>query len=225
MTDSAGSLDFESLPRTVPLFPLAGVLLLPGGRLPLNVFEERYLAMTRDAMAGQRLIGMVQPRQPGDDRAGPPIYRIGCAGRVTSFNETDDGRFLIVLTGLCRFHIVEELAATTPYRQALVSFGRYRHDMEENDKGKGAANVDLERLVTGLRAYLTSREIEVDWKAVGARPTPTMINALAMVCPFEPSEKQAILEAADFAERCRVITALTEMALIEQSRGPGTPLQ
>jgi hypothetical protein len=221
MTDPAGTLNFESLPRTVPLFPLAGVLLLPGGRLPLNIFEERYLAMTRDAMAGSRLIGMVQPRQPDDDQASPQIYRIGCAGRVTSFNETEDGRFLIVVTGLCRFYVVEELSATTPYRQALVSFGRFRDDME----GGEAEDVDSQRLIAGLRAYLESREIKVDWKAVGANPSPTVINALAMVCPFEPSEKQAILEAADFAERCRIIMALAEMALLEQGRGSGTPLQ
>jgi hypothetical protein len=224
MSDSGFALTFDQLPRTLPLFPLSGVLLLPDGRLPLNMFEDRYLTLTRDVMAGHRLIGMVQPIDPAADGEAPAIYRTGCAGRISSFNETNDGRFLITLTGVCRFAIVEELSVTTPYRQALVSFGRYRRDLEAG--GEDAANAtDRDQVLSRLKAFLDAQEIPVDWEAVGNRADNAIIDSLAMICPFEPSEKQALLEAGDFDERCRVLTALADMALAQHARGGDAPLQ
>ena len=210
---------FEQLPRTLPIFPLAGVLLLPGGKLPLNIFEPRYLAMTRDAMGGHRIIGMLQPLNPANRQAKPEIYQIGCAGRITSFKETDDGRFLINLTGLCRFNIVEELTVTTPYRQVLASYARYRSDLQENDPEA----VDRDRLLPALRAYLAQRQIPADWRAIEKAPNDALINSLAMICPFAASEKQALLEASDIGERARVMTALIEMALLQQAGGGAEP--
>lgn len=210
---------FEDLPRTLPLFPLAGALLLPAGRLPLNIFEPRYLAMVRDAMVGAHMIGMVQPLDPRDPTAKPEIYRTGCVGKITAFNETGDGRFLITLTGVCRFVIVEELTVATAYRQALVSFAHHHNDLQ----GEDTAGVDRARLLPALRAYLDMHGIPADWKAVERAPTDALINSLSMICPFEPSEKQALLEAPDLAERSRVMVALIEMALLQRASGSQEP--
>lgn len=206
---------FDTLPRTLPLFPLGSVLLLPNGRLPLNIFEPRYLAMTRDVMSNHRLIGMVQPLDADSAEDSPALYRTGCAGKIVSFEETPDNRFLITLNGVCRFTIVEELASATPYRQALVSFSRYRADLADPD----VSAVDMERLLVALKAYLQVNEIPIDWNAIGTTPHPAMIDSLAMICPFAASEKQALIEAGDFEERCRVLTALSEMALVQYSQG------
>ncbi len=213
--------NFETLPRTLPLFPLASALLLPCGRLPLNIFEPRYLAMTRDAMDGHRMIGMIQPTDADSAEEKPEIYRTGCAGKIVSFSETPDNRYLITLGGICRFNVVEELSATTAYRQALVSFSRFRRDLEEPD----VSPVDIERLLVALKAYLTVNEIPIDWDAIGESPEAAMIDSLAMICPFEPSEKQALIEAGDFEERCRVLTALSEMALVQYTQGNDATLQ
>jgi Lon protease-like protein len=213
----AEGLSFDQLPRALPIFPLAGVLLLPGGKLPLNIFEPRYLAMTRDAMAGSRMIGMVQPLDPKSRAKAPEIYLTGCAGKITSFSETDDGRFQITLTGICRFAVVEELGVTTAYRQVLASFARYRDDLSG---GADPDAVQRQRLLPALKAYLEFASIPADWKAIERAPNDALVNSLAMVCPFEPSEKQALLEAHDLAERSRVMTALIEMALLQRVGGP-----
>jgi Lon protease-like protein len=219
----AGGLSFDQLPRALPIFPLAGVLLLPGGKLPLNIFEPRYLAMTRDAMAGNRMIGMIQPLDPQSRVKAPAIYMTGCAGRVTSFKETDDNRFLITLTGVCRFVVVEELGVTTPYRQVLASFARFRNDLAPAAEPEA---VQRQRLLPALKAYLDMASIPADWKAIEKAPSDALVNSLAMICPFEPSEKQALLEAHDLAERSRVMTALIEMALLQRVGGPtGTSIQ
>lgn len=210
---------FEELPRTLPVFPLAGVLLLPGGRLPLNIFEPRYVAMVRDAMMGTQVIGMVQPVDPRSPAGRPEIYLTGCAGKISAFSETDDGRYLITLTGVCRFAIVEELTTATPYRQILASFARYRRDLSGDDP----KDVDRKRLLPALRAYLDMHRIPVDWQALERTPSDLLVNSLAMICPFEPSEKQALLEAHDLTERGRVMTALIEMALLQRSSGGGAP--
>ncbi len=206
MTGARSSETFGDLPRRLPLFPLAGALLLPGGRLPLNVFEPRYLAMVGDALAGPGVIGMIQPTDPDSDEAEPAIYRTGCAGRIVAHSETEDGHRLITLAGLCRFDVIEELTVATPYRQAFVSFARYRRDLE----GEEVAGADGGRLMAGLRAFLDTVDVRVDWEAVDRRPDRRVIHALAMACPFAPSEKQALLEAPSFDERCRVLTALAE---------------
>ena len=207
-----------ALPTTLPIFPLPGVLLLPHGRLPLRIFEPRYLAMTRDALAGERLIGMVQPNDPVVSDANPPIYPIGCAGRITSFTETDDGLFLITLTGISRFRIREELPLLEGYRRVVPEWREFARDLASDDE----PNFDRDRLLRGLRAYFQHHRIEADWDAITSVPGERLVTSIAMICPFEPSEKQALLEASDLNERARLLTAIVEMAALNPPRdGPG----
>ena len=207
-----------ALPSILPIFPLTGVLLLPRGRLPLNIFEPRYLAMTRDALAGERLIGMVQPSDPGVAADNPPVYPTGCAGRITSFSETDDGRFLITLTGISRFRIREELPLLEGYRRVVPEWREFARDLRGDDE----PGFDRDRLLRGLRAYFLHHRIEADWDAITSVPGERLVTSIAMICPFEPSEKQALLEAPDLDERAQLLTAMVEMAALNQTRdGPG----
>jgi uncharacterized protein len=201
-----------ALPVVLPIFPLTGVLLLPRGRLPLNIFEPRYLAMTRGALAGDRLIGMVQPSDPTASDSNPPIYPIGCAGRITSFAEIEDGRFLITLTGTCRFHIREELPLLEGYRRIVPEWTRFTRDLGDDDEPA----FDRERLMRGLRAYFQHHEISADWDAIRSVSGERLVTSVAMVCPFEPSEKQALLEAPDLDERARLLTSIVEMAVLDR---------
>ena len=216
MSDQPGPRDEIALPDILPIFPLTGVLLLPRGRLPLNIFEPRYLAMTRDALGGARLIGMVQPSDPQDDNRGgggpnPPVYPVGCAGRLTQFSETDDGRYVITLTGVSRFRIKEELPLLDGYRRVVPDWQPFAHDRERS----GKPEFDRERLVRGLKSYFAQRQIQADFEAIEKAPGEYLVTSLAMACPFAPSEKQALLEAADPDERARLLTTLVEMAGIE----------
>ena len=201
-----------SLPSILPIFPLTGVLLLPRGKLPLNIFEPRYLAMTRDALASDRLIGMVQPSDPRNTGDDPPVYPTGCAGRITTFAETDDGRFLITLTGTCRFRIREELPLLEGYRRVVPDWSGFIYDLDS----EAEPGFDRERLMRGLRAYFQQHQISADWDSIGSVPGERLITSVAMVCPFEPSEKQALLEASDLSERARLLTAIVEMSLINR---------
>lgn len=216
MSDRPSTREPIALPDILPIFPLSGVLLLPRGRLPLNIFEPRYLAMTRDALGGERLIGMVQPSEPQDDNRGggglnPPVYPIGCAGRITQFSETDDGRYLLTLTGVSRFRILEELPLLSGYRRVVPDWRAFAHDRDR----PGAPGYDRERLIRGLKSYFAQRQIQADFDAIEKAPGEYLVTSLAMACPFAPSEKQAILEAADPDERARLLTTLVEMAAIE----------
>jgi len=207
-----------ALPSILPIFPLSGVLLLPRGRLPLNIFEPRYLAMTRDALAGERMIGMVQPSDPRVVAENPPVYPTGCAGRITSFSETDDGRFLITLTGISRFRIREELPLLEGYRRVVPEWRAYAGDLSADDE----PGFDRDRLLRGLKAYFQHHRIEADWDAITSVPGERLVTSIAMICPFEPSEKQALLEAPDLDERARLLTAIVEMAALNPPRdGPG----
>ena len=207
-----------ALPSILPIFPLTGVLLLPRGRLPLNIFEPRYLAMTRDALAGERLIGMVQPSDPQAAGDNPPVYPTGCAGRITSFSETDDGRFLITLTGVSRFRIREELPLLEGYRRVVPEWRDFAGDLAGDDE----PSFDRERLLRGLRAYFQHHRIEADWDAITSVPGERLVTSIAMICPFEPSEKQALLEAPDLGERAQLLTAIVEMAALNPPHdGPG----
>jgi uncharacterized protein len=200
-----------ALCETLPIFPLAGVLLLPRGRLPLNIFEPRYLAMTRDALAGDRLIGMVQPSDPNQPALGnPPVYPTGCAGRITSFSETEDGRYLITLTGLCRFRIREELQLQRGYRRVVPQWDEFANDLGHARE----PGFDRERLIRGLHAYFDRHQVKAEWDAITSVPGERLVTSIAMVCPFEPSEKQALLEAVDLDERAKLLTAIVEMAVI-----------
>lgn len=196
----------SDLPETIPVFPLSGALLLPRWQLPLNIFEPRYLNMLDDAMAGDRLIGMVQPA--GGDRACPNISNIGCAGRITSFSETSDGRYLITLTGIARYRVAAELDVTTPYRQAQADWSHFADDLFDPDV---TALPSRDSLVKTLREYTERNSMAADWSAVEDAPIETLVNALCSGCPFPAMEKQALLEAATLKDRCETLIALLEM--------------
>ncbi|MCH7542443.1 MAG: LON peptidase substrate-binding domain-containing protein [Proteobacteria bacterium] len=198
----------DKLPAVLPVFPLAGVLLLPKGKLPLNIFEPRYLNMIRDALGAERMIGMIQPSGESGAGKGPALYRCGCAGRITVFAETDDGRFLITLTGVIRFDVREELPPHNGYRRVIADYGRWRRDLEEEP----GSEIDRDRLLALFRRYAGSSGIGVAWKTVGEMPAPKLVTALAMTCAFDPGEKQALLEAPDLAGRTDVLSTLLEMA-------------
>lgn len=196
----------SDLPSIIPLFPLAGVVLLPRGQLPLNIFEPRYLNMLDDVMGGERLIGMIQPT--GGTRETPGLAPVGCAGRVTAFAETGDGRYLITLTGLCRFQLNDEMSLLTPYRQARVDYSAYADDLAPTE---AAGLPDRARLLSLLGQYLDTRQLEVDWKAAREAPPEALVNSLSMALPFEPAEKQALLEAPTLAGRAQVLSALMQI--------------
>lgn len=201
-----------ALPDVIPIFPLMGVLLLPGADLPLNIFEPRYLNMVRDAKEHGRIIGMIQPviaeERHADDH--PDIYGTGCAGRIADYRETEDGRILVTLRGVCRFDIAEELPLIDGYRRVKADYRRYRSDLEEP-----AADIDRPRLVRGLRAYLAAREASADWEAIDEATDAELVNALAAVCPFAPQERQMLLEAKNVDDRSRVMIGLLEAPFLE----------
>lgn len=204
------------LPRAIPIFPLGGALLLPGGRLPLNIFEPRYLAMIDDVIAGHRVIGMVQPREAGSaGRGGGDLYDVGCCGRIASFSESGDGRYLIALHGICRFRVETELQVTTPYRQCRIL--PFVTDLDET---VGEENVDRTALLDTLRAYLDANGMEADWDSISRAGNATLVNALAMMSPFGAAEKQALLEAPDLRARAETLIAITEMVLARESEAP-----
>ena len=177
----------SALPEELPVFPLAGAVLLPQARLPLNIFEARYLAMIEDALGKGRLIGMIQPNGP-EDVAAPPLYSVGCAGRITSFNETDDGRLMIVLTGVCRFHIESELTTTGLYRVVKPDWKPYLADLGEPEP----VDIDREKLIELLRVYFKKNAISVDWNLVQNAPNDVLLPTIIMICPLAPNEKQAL---------------------------------
>jgi Lon protease-like protein len=200
---------FEELPATVPVFPLPGALLLPGGRLPLNIFEPRYLNMAQDAIATDRLIGMVQPRhieKPSSPVA--DLYEVGCAGRITSFTETDDGRLLITLTGLSRFRIEQELPTLRGYRRVVSDWSCFKRDFERERN----VTLDRDRLGDALRVFFETREITADWEAIDKAGDEQLITTLSMVCPFDVNEKQALLESDSIQTRGETMITLLEMA-------------
>ncbi len=200
----------EDLPRDFPIFPLPGALLLPRGKLPLNIFEPRYLAMTEDALAAGRMFAMIQPdaRQP-EGPGGPGLYRIGCLGRLVSFSETDDGRYLITLLGLSRFAVAEELPMRRGYRRVRGDFSGFAADLA----APAATEPDFDRaaLLQSLRGYFTHRGFEANWDAINQMPDETLVVTLSMVCPFEPAEKQALLEAATPADRAQALLTLLQI--------------
>lgn len=202
------------LPAAVPVFPLPGAILFPRWELPLNIFEPRYLNMIDDAMRGHRLIGMVQSF--GGTRAHPGLADVGCVGRLTRYNETSDGRYLITLSGICRFRIVEELDVRTPYRQVTPDWLPYADDLHESSE---VGLPRREELVSALKAYIAAEGLSADWGAVDTAPMETLIHALAAGCPFSPAEKQALLEAPDLAARAAALIALMEMS--GSGGGPG----
>lgn len=203
-------------PQPAPLFPLSGALLLPAGQLPLNVFEPRYLRMVDDALAGPRMIGMIQPLEADPANPAPALYDVGCAGRITSFAETGDGRYLITLTGVRRFRLLEEVGVDTPYRMAQVDWNAY--EIDAHDDRTGAA-VDREAFLEVMRDYLDAEGLKADWEAAVSAPIEALVISLAMGCPFAPNEKQALLEARTVGERAACLMALMEMSGAEDPGG------
>jgi uncharacterized protein len=225
MAVTAGNKRYESaadLPDRVPVFPLAGALLLPSGQMPLNIFEPRYLAMVDATLSGDRLIGMIQPALDASDRAkSPPLCEVGCLGRIAQFSETGDGRYTILLAGVSRFRVVEEVAATTPYRQCRISIESFA-DLAEPLSGED--EVDRSALLRTFRDYLDANGLEADWDSVNRATNAGLVTALSMMSPYGPPEKQALLEAPDHATRAKTLIAITEMALAG-ANAPSAPLQ
>src|SRR5258708_292091 len=214
----------DDLPKTIPVFPLTGVLLLPHGRLPLNVFEPRYLALLEDALAARdRMIGMIQPRVAGTEgmtRGGAlppptPLYSTGCVGRISHFNETGDGRYLITLAGICRFDTAEELPTVRGYRRVVADYTNWQSDLAAAGPARGA--IDRERLMGPLRAYFAAHNVTTEWDVIAETPDDRLGSTLAMNCPFAPQEKQALLECRTLPDLAKAVTVLIEMAATGRS--------
>jgi len=212
----------EDIPATAPVFPLSGALLLPGGRMPLNIFEPRYLQMVDEVMRDRRLIGMIQPRLDGATRTDgePELCEVGCLGRVTALNETGDGRYLITLHGVSRFRVTGERPADKPYR--ICTLLPFAADLKDDTGG----DINRAGLLRALRAYLEANNLQADWDGVSRAENATLVNALSMMAPYGPAEKQALLEAPDLKSRAETLIAITEMALARGGDGgSGTTLQ
>jgi uncharacterized protein len=214
------------LPQQVPVFPLRGAILLPRAALRLNVFEARYLALVDDALATSRVLVIVQPAAAGEDESPPgksePLKRVGCVGRLSAYQELEDGRLLITLTGIARCRLTEEIDSRKPYRLYSVSCEPFTGDFAA---GAGEHEVDRERLLTTLKKYLEARQLKADWTAILKSPSEALVNALCIMSPYGSEEKQALLEAPDLKTRAEVLVALAEMELAASSDGSGTALQ
>jgi Lon protease-like protein len=199
------------MPASLPVFPLPGVLLLPRGRLPLNIFEPRYVAMFDDALcAADRLIGMIQPTEPEVEGKPPALYRTGCAGRIVSMSETEDGRYLVTLMGLCRFNVAAEIEGRRGYRRVTPDFAAWASDLDQ----EATIIADRRRLIGALKTYFRINHIEADWEGIEETSDDKLLTTLAMVCPFDPSEKQALLECKTCGDRAKAMTTLLEMAAL-----------
>ena len=211
------------LPQINPIFPLPGALLLPRARLPLNLFEPRYLAMFDDCLkTPERLIGMIQPMEGPERVQGPKrLHQIGCAGRVTSFSETNDGRYIISLSGLSRFRMVGEEEGFTPYRRARVEWDSFEADLGEEESD---TNFQRPAFLGLLKRYFEAVGISSDWDSLQDADSELLINSLSMLCPFDPEEKQALLEAPSLTTRRETLATLMEFAMRTGS-GDDTPLQ
>lgn len=215
---------FAELPDELPIFPLSGALLLPGGNLPLNIFEPRYLAMVRDALAWPRLIGMIQPKlQPGrededpdEDIGAAPVYHIGCAGRISAFQESSDGRCQITLSGLVRFRISEELQGHDGYRRIRPDWSAFKDDFTPHALSE---RFERGRLQTILQDYFQLTGLSADWSSIESAPGERLVTSLSMICPFDPREKQALLEAPDMDKRAETLITILEMAVMETRAG------
>ncbi len=198
----------DDLPGEIPVFPLSGAVLLPHGKLPLNIFEPRYKALIEDSLAGQRLFGMIQPDSAGlEQDEGPELYDVGCLGRLSSFSETGDGRYLVALTGLVRFRVRAELGGRRGYRRVAADYARFAGDLGPPPQYL----TQRDDLLTALRGYFTANGFDANWSAIESMGDNELVVTLCMVCPFEVLEKQALLEAADSAGRADTLLTLLQM--------------
>ena len=217
----------SDLPRTLPVFPLRGAILLPRASLSLNVFEPRYLALVDTALSADRLIGVVQPSPEAGHTESPlgkhfPLRRVGCAGRMVSFTENDDGRMAISLAGIARFKLGGDIVSEQPFRICEADFAPYAGDFTP---GHGEEEVDRPRLIATLRSYLQANSLNADWERINSATTERLVNALAILSPYGPEEKQCLLEAKDLRARAEALVALAEMELAARDDGSGTSLQ
>ena len=217
MSERFGPTDISQLPARIPIFPLPGVLLLPGGHLPLNIFEPRYLQMIDDALSTSRMIGMVQPARAADQAHQPKVYPTGCGGRLVSFKETDDGRYLITLRGVCRFTIAEEPPQARLFREVVPTWQSFAGDLGDPDD----THVDRERLLGLLKPFFELHGIDGDWKMLDEVSGAVLVTSLAMMAPLEPRDKQALLEIETLWERSEMLATLSEMAVMQKSPGSG----
>jgi Lon protease-like protein len=201
----------NDLPQTLPIFPLSGALLLPGGQLPLHIFEPRYKAMVNDAIAGSRMIGMIQSFEAKDGSRA--LYEVGCVGKIKSFEELEDGRFFITLHGVCRFHVKEELDVKDGYRRITPDWSAFKADLA----AASCLDLDRTRLHHLLGGYFASQSISCDWEAIEQTEDQKLITCLAMICPFSESEKQALLEAPCCRTRADLFMSILEMAVLNSS--------
>ena len=203
----------NDLPKTIPIFPLARALLLPKGTLPLMIFENRYLAMVNDVLQSNRMFGMVQPEK---EHAPQSLYPIGCLGRISSLGEADDGRLLITLSGLNRFHIEKECQNDKTYRQVKVNYQEFLNDLEpEPNEDK----IQRDELLEVLRNYLDQNGLQANWDAIKQAPSASLVTVLSTISPYDIVEKQALLEAKDSVERCALLIDLTKMVLAQNDKG------
>lgn len=210
--------DTADLPKTLAVFPLEGVLLLPGRDMPLNIFEPRYLAMVDAALQNGRMIGMVQPfSEDGGRFNGPSLHKTGCAGKITQFCETGDGRYIIALTGVCRFQIVTECDCMTPFRQVEADYTPFAHDLK---KDLTALAIDRGGLIGAIKRLMEANELQLDWSEVETMPSDVLVNGLAMICPCGAAEKQALLEADTLLRRAEILQAIAQ---IDGARHGGMP--
>lgn len=220
-------LKLGDLPKTLKMFPLRGVIMLPRSTLPLNVFEPRYLALVNDVLAGERLIGFVQPVTHQGEAESPQgndavLRETGGAGRLTAFQETDGGRYLITLSGIARFTITGEEKTDDPYRVCRADWSAFKNDLE---RGYGEDEVDRNRLLAVLKEYLTVNDLTADWDGINNSSNELLVNTLSMISPYGPEEKQALLEAKDLKTRAEVLVALAEMEIAGTDSGSGSTLQ
>ena len=204
------------LPEVVPVFPLPGALLLPRGQMPLNIFEPRYLAMVDDALLdGHRLIGMIQPDVAhGGSTDKPKLFNVGCVGRITQLAESGDGRYLLELTGVARFRIEQELPVATLYRQCRVTYAPFADDFVAR---KGEQAVDRAAVLRALTDFMQANNLQADWEGIDKAPNEALVNALSMMSPYGPAEKQALLEAPDLKTRAEILVAITEIELAKKN--------
>lgn len=216
MTRSPFFPKFSDLPEEIPIFPLAGAVVMPGVQLPLNIFEPRYLQMVKDVLATDHLIGMIQPTTDSDRDRNPPIQRVGCAGRITSYSETSDGRIVLVLTGICRFQVSEELSDRDGYRRVRPDWERFTRDFHEQE----SKLADRDEFITSLRAFCGLRNVEVPWDDIDKMSDNDLINLLCAHLPLASADKQALVETVDLAERAYLMRGLMDMASVAEAQGP-----
>lgn len=220
MTVFASATSPSEMPGVLPVFPLSGALLLPRGQLPLNIFEPRYLAMVDDALRTHRMIGMIQPvPESSEGSSVPPLLKVGCAGRITQFAESGDGRYIVTLTGVSRFAVMEEIATVTPYRQIRIDCKPFASDFQPR---VGEERVDRDGVLKALRDFAEENNLQIDWDSINQAPNEALVNALSMMSPFGPREKQALLEADDLKGRAEVLVAITEMEIARGRNAPTT---